>query len=115
MIIHSNFDPSSYARQVFRIVLLAILVVMPMRAQTVGGAMLGTISDQSGAPMDGVEVSIKNVATGLVTVVRTNAAGFYTAPTLTPGEYEVTASMQGFSTQVRSGMTLTVNGSEVVN
>jgi Carboxypeptidase regulatory-like domain len=115
MNIHSNFDPSSYARQVFRIVLLAILFVTPMRAQTVGGAMLGTISDQSGAPMDSVEVSIKNVATGLVTVVRTNAAGFYTAPTLTPGEYEVTASMQGFSTQVRSGITLTVNGSELVN
>jgi hypothetical protein len=95
--------------------LLTLLAVGPVHSQTVGGALLGTITDQSGAAMERVDVAIKNVATGVVTNVRTNTAGFYTAPTLTPGNYEVTATMQGFKTQVRSGITLTVNASEVVN
>jgi hypothetical protein len=92
-----------------------LVVVVPGHSQTVGGAILGTITDQTGAVITGVQVSIKNVATGVVTTAKTNGAGFYTAPTLLPGIYEITARASGFSTEVRSGITLTVGASEVLN
>ena len=53
-------------------------------------------------------VSITNVATGVVTDVVTNADGFYSVPNLLPGPYEVTAAFDGFNTQTKSGITLTV-------
>jgi len=87
----------------------------PAGSQTVGGVIQGTVTDQSGATIAGVNVLIKNVATGVLTNSKTNSTGFYTAPTLSPGEYEVTATVSGFKTEVRSGITLTVGASEVVN
>jgi Carboxypeptidase regulatory-like domain len=92
-----------------------LLVAVPGRTQTIGGALLGTVTDQTGGVIVGVEISIKNMATGVVTTARTNHAGFYTAPTLPPGDYEITATVSGFRTEVRSGITLTVGTSEVVN
>jgi hypothetical protein len=62
-----------------------------------------------------VQVSIKNVATGNSKVVRANSHGFYTAPNLLPGTYEMTASVPGFATEVRSGVTLTVGAKQLLD
>jgi hypothetical protein len=94
---------------------LLLVAAAPTYSQTVGGALSGTITDNSGAVMEGVSVTITNVATGVVTNVRTTSVGYYTAPTLTPGNYDVKATMQGFKTQVRSGIILTVDASEIAN
>ncbi len=48
-------------------------------------------------------------------VTTDNAAGFYTAPNLLPGKYEVTVVATGFSTEVRSGITLTVGAQQMLN
>jgi hypothetical protein len=93
----------------------AILVAIPAEAQVVGGTLSGTLTDTSGAVIPNGHISIKNVATGITRDVRTDADGFYTAPNLLPGTYEVTASAQGFTTQVRTGITLTVGGEQVLN
>jgi len=42
-----------------------------------------------GAPVPGATVSIKNVGTGIVREVTSNGDGFYSAPNLLPGTYEV--------------------------
>ena len=42
-------------------------------------------------------------------------AGFYSAPNLLPGNYEITMTASGFSTQVRSGVTLTVGARQVLD
>jgi hypothetical protein len=93
------------------------LLSMPDRvgSQTVGGVILGTVTDQSGGLIPGVDVILKNVATGVVTNAKTNDSGFYTAPTLPPGTYEVTAKAPGFKTEVRTGITLAVGASDVLN
>ena len=44
-----------------------------------------------------------------------NAAGFYTAPNLLAGTYDVSATASGFATEVRSGITLTVEAQQVLN
>ena len=45
----------------------------------------------------------------------TDAAGFYSAPNLLPGPYEVTAAASGFSTTRESDITLTVGAQQVLN
>ncbi len=76
--------------------------------QTVGGTFVGRVRDQSAATLPYAAVSITNVATGVVTNVVTNADGFYSAPNLLPGSYEVAVAFDGFNSQTKTGITLTV-------
>ncbi|HVS90127.1 MAG TPA: carboxypeptidase regulatory-like domain-containing protein [Candidatus Acidoferrum sp.] len=77
--------------------------------------MSGTVVDASGAVASGVGISIKNMATGNTTKAATNGVGFYIAPNLPAGDYEITVSATGFATQVRSGITLTVGQQLLLN
>ena len=98
--------------------LFALLVLVSanhLSAQVVGATLSGTVKDASGAAIPNTRVSVKNVATGTVREVTTDAAGFYTVPNLIPGAYEVTYSANGFKTQVSSGVNLTVGAQQVLN
>jgi hypothetical protein len=97
------------------ILVLTSLIADVVYAQVVGGTLSGTVTDQSGAVIPTAKVSIKNVATGVTTSVTADAAGFYTAPNLLPGTYDVTTEAPGFSTQVQTGITLTVGTSQALN
>src|ERR1700676_2166958 len=92
-----------------------LMVSLPLRAQVAGGAISGTITDSSGGVVPSAQVSINNVATGVSRTVTTNSDGFYTAPNLLPGNYEVRVTSPGFSTVVRSGINLTVGAALVLN
>src|SRR4029077_9945232 len=94
---------------------LILLFSVPVRAQVTGATLSGTVTDASGAVVPQAQVSIKNFATGVTTTVQSDAAGFYTAPNLLPGSYEISASAAGFSTQLQSGVTLTVGAQQVLN
>ncbi len=83
-------------------------------AQVAGATLSGTVRDQSGSTIAGAQISIKNVTTGVSTSVTTNSDGFYSAPNLLPGTYEVSASATGFSTEVQSGVVLTVGAQQVL-
>ena len=58
-------------------------------AQAVGAALSGLVTDEKGGAVPNATVSIKNVETGVVREVSTNGDGFYSAPNLLPGAYEV--------------------------
>src|SRR5207248_1348333 len=72
-------------------------------------------TDTSGAVIPGVSVSIKNRATGVVRSLTTDEAGFYSAPNLQAGNYDVTALAPGFSTVVQSNITLAVGAQQQLN
>jgi len=96
---------------------LAFSLVTPVRlpGQVTGATVLGTLADPSGAAIPNAQVSIKNLATGVTRDVTTDTAGFYTAPNLLPGNYEITATATGFATEVQTGITLTVGDQQVLN
>jgi carboxypeptidase family protein/TonB-dependent receptor-like protein len=82
-------------------------------AQVAGGTLSGTITDPSGATVPQARVVIKNVATSVERVVTTNTEGFYAAPNLLPGEYQVTVTAKGFNTEIKTGIVLTVGMQQV--
>jgi hypothetical protein len=94
---------------------LVFLAPIPMYSQVVGGTLLGTITDPTGAAIPGARLVIKNVATGVTTTVTTNSQGIYNAPNLLPGTYEATISAVGFTGVVQSGIALDVGAQQVLN
>jgi len=94
---------------------LSLVCVGTAQAQVAGATLSGLITDPNGGAVATATVSIKNAATGVVREVPTNADGFYAAPNLLPGEYEVTVKAAGFSTLVQKGITLTVGAQQALN
>src|SRR6202165_4579706 len=92
----------------FVILIIGILGSAQAYAQVAGASITGTVKDSSGAIIPNAQVSITDVATGVVRNVSTDAAGLYSAPNLLPGTYEVRVTATGFSTAIQKGITLTV-------
>src|SRR5689334_23520201 len=88
------------------------LAVLPSTAraqsQAAGGAIEGTITDQSGGVLPGATVTVRNTATGVTRETTTDATGLYRAPLLPVGPYEVTAALAGFSTTKRPNLQLSI-------
>ncbi|HWY70338.1 MAG TPA: TonB-dependent receptor [Terriglobales bacterium] len=96
------------------VLLLSTFSSIVCRGQVAGGTVSGVVSDASGARVPRTQVSIQNRATGVTRVVTANDEGFYNAPNLLPGEYEVTASAAGFQTRT-TVLALTVGQDLVLN
>src|SRR5882762_2793185 len=102
---------------VFAVLAASVLVGVPARlsAQVVGATMSGTVTDTSGGVVPGANISVKNVATGIIRLASTNGSGLYNVPNLQPGPYEINASASGFNTDVRAGIALNVGQELVLN
>ena len=94
---------------------LFLFLSVPVEAQVSGATLSGLITDPSGAGIPNATVAIKNVETEEVRSVPTNGDGFYSAPNLLPGKYEITITAQGFDKVVQKGVTLTVGAEQALN
>jgi hypothetical protein len=94
---------------------LSFCVPIPTNAQVAGATISGTVSDQSGAAVPNAQVVIKDLGKQTTRTVDTDSDGFYSAPNLVPGNYEVRASAPGFATTVQSGIELTVGAKQSLN
>src|SRR5262249_47731564 len=74
----------------------------------------GTVTDASGAVVPNAQVTVLNTATSVTRTLVTNDSGFYNAPNLLPGPYQVKTSASGFATMVER-LELTVGAEAVVN
>jgi outer membrane receptor protein involved in Fe transport len=111
---------SSSKSRVCFVVLLVVLLLENFQSallygQVAGATLSGVITDQSGRSVPSAAVSIKNVTTGVTREATPDANGFYTAPNLLPGSYQVTTSSAGFRTVVQKGITLTVGATLTLN
>ena len=96
------------------ILVFPLLLLESARAQVSGAALTGTITDSSGAGVSNARISVRSLDTSQLTTTQSNPAGLYSLSNLTPGEYEVSISADGFATQsVKT--TLTGGGSVTLN
>ena len=86
-----------------------------LSAQVTTGTISGTVKDSTGAVMPEAKVVLLNEDTGNTRTAQADAAGHYSASALPLGRYRVTGSHEGFQTQVRSGIVLTVGREAVVD
>src|SRR5256885_11538246 len=75
----------------------------------------GTVRDQSGAVLPGVEVTATQTETGIARMAITNETGSYILSNLPLGPYRFEAALPGFRTYVQTGIVLQVNSSPVIN
>jgi hypothetical protein len=96
------------------VVLLAVASGLWAQTTVGTGSIVGTVTDQSGAVLNGATVTIKNTATGQVVDLTTNATGSYSSGALPPGSYNVQVSNKGFST-VSTMLTVQVGNTSTAN
>jgi hypothetical protein len=107
------------------VVVLSLFHAPYASAQSINATLGGTVMDATMALIPGVEVTARNVATGIVNTAITNETGAYQFASLQTGTYQVTAALTGFRSstfnevvlgggqQVRLNFTLQVG--ELVN
>src|SRR5215472_7656776 len=94
-----------------RTVLLLALIVTGLRlaaGQTTAAALSGVVTDHQGGVIPGVDIQLKNLATGAVWTVTTDRDGRYGVFDLEPGSYELHAEKPRFNTAVQTPVSLSV-------
>jgi outer membrane receptor protein involved in Fe transport len=88
---------------------------VPAAAQAVYGSVSGTITDNTGAVLPGVTVTITSLERKTADVVTSNESGFYVKDRLLPGAYEVRAELQGFKQSIFSAVNVSVDTNTPLN
>ncbi|NQW02980.1 MAG: carboxypeptidase regulatory-like domain-containing protein, partial [Acidobacteria bacterium] len=89
-------------------VALALFAPASAFAQQGTAEVRGRVLDAQQAALPGVTVTVRNQDTGMFRETVANADGTYFIAGIVPGRYEVTASLQGFSTFLRRDVVLEV-------
>jgi hypothetical protein len=76
--------------------MVALLMAWPVAAQELRGSIEGVVKDASGAVLPGVTITAQTANGAVVTTV-TDDTGTYRFPSLAPGDYTITANLQGFA------------------
>jgi predicted porin len=84
------------------------------QAQT-GASLSGVVTDQTGAALRDVAVTIKNADTGATRTIATDGGGHYQASGLRPGRFEIRAAKQGFADEMRLGISIAVGQDDTVD
>ena len=73
-----------------------------------GASLSGMVTDQTGAALRDVTVTVKNFDTGATRTITTDSGGHYQASGLPQGGFEIRAAKQGFAAETRTGISLAV-------
>jgi outer membrane receptor protein involved in Fe transport len=92
-----------------------ILAATTLPGQTFRGAILGTVTDASGAMVSGAKVTARNTDTGLERSTETSAEGTYSLPELPIGTYSVTVVQPGFQMYVAKDVIVDVSAEHRVD
>lgn len=104
-------------RRTFAVALALVLVLLAVpdaaraQSQSTTGLIEGRVVDPDGAGLPGATLRLRNTDTNYTQTVFSRADGAFAAPLLPLGPYEITTSLQGFSTLVREGVVVTVGAS----
>ena len=87
---------------IFCLLVLAFAMVASAQEATI----VGTVTDQSGAAVPGVQITLTNTATGQVRHIASNDSGQYVVASLGIGNYDIKAESSGFKTFEQNGVVL---------
>jgi Carboxypeptidase regulatory-like domain len=95
------------------VVLWTSLTGVSTAQSTNSGDISGVVTDNTGAAVPGATVTVQNIDTGVSKTFVTNDAGLYDTGSIVAGNYKITFAKQGFSTFVRSSVTIIVGPTNV--
>ncbi len=92
-------------------ILFALFAIGPWAAfaQILYGALVGTVTDQSGAVVPGAQITATEVQTGQVRQDTSDASGRYNIVNALPGTYRITVAAKGFKNFEQTDVTVTPN------
>jgi len=93
-------------RIVYGAALLLFSLLSSYTFAQVNAGLSGTVSDASNALIPGVEVTAKNIRTGITTQTVTNETGNFVFASLQPGTYTLSAALPGFQTSTYDNVEL---------
>lgn len=101
----------------FRSIVLNIVAVLSCTIIGLGqtGTMQGTVTDRSGAFVQGAEITVRNLATNAKRVVTSGSMGDYAVTNLPIGQYEVIVKKASFKTLHVDSANITVGDMFTVN
>src|SRR2546423_397085 len=93
--------------------LLPVLFILsfqpPASAQESRGRITGTVTDPNKAAVPGATVKVTDAARGTNVTLTTNGDGFFQAPYLLPGAYQVVVEVAGFKRFIQDNVVLQIN------
>jgi hypothetical protein len=89
--------------------LMCAALAIPAHSQTFTGTILGTISDASGAVVQGAAVKVIEKSTTAERSAVSDNKGYFEVPLLPPGLYDLTVEMPGFKKFARVNLNLDIN------
>ena len=84
-------------------------------AQQTTGVIRGTVADETGGVLPGVDITARNRDTGITRVAISDDEGRFRLSQLALGTYQVTAELAGFQAGVVQGVALSIVQESVVN
>jgi Carboxypeptidase regulatory-like domain/TonB-dependent Receptor Plug Domain len=102
-----SFSASTTRNPAILVVAILLLTCSPAFAQSTG-RILGSVTDQSGASVNGVTIVVTDLQRGASRTLTTDSAGQYVAADLLPSTYKVHVAAHGFRTVERPNVELEV-------
>ncbi len=94
---------------------LGLLLAASAFAQISTAQLAGKVTDNSGAVLPGVTVTMTQAETGAARSVVTDAEGAYLVSNLPPGPYRLEVALSGFKTYVQTGIVMQVAATPTIN
>jgi len=96
---------------------LVLLLILPavVFGQTTGASLKGRVTDEGGAALPGVTVTVSNPDTGFSRSTVTGADGSYFFPSIPAGTYSINADLSGFASVTTEKVELNVASEREVN
>ncbi len=89
--------------------LFAIVTMGSANAQLYTGSVSGVVTDQSGAVVPQVQVTLVDTDKGFTFLAKTDGSGRYLFRQVSPGNYKVSITAPNFQPELKEGVTVAVN------
>src|ERR1035438_6698633 len=91
------------------------MAVIPIHGQSAAASVSGTVTDTTGAVVQGARLLFRNTDTNVEQSTLTGSSGSYSVVNVAPGNYTIEVKKTGFNASVETGVILAVNQAAIFN